>query len=107
VGLLPHKRALVERLKDEPFSFVGMYGRSGVPAEIAARLKSENVTWRNGMDLGEAPDCLWSTWAVRGFPQFYLIDDQGVIRGRWFGDPGDELERGIEALLAELRARAK
>lgn len=105
---MPHKRALVERLKDEPFSFVGVYGRSGVPAEIAARLKSENVTWRNAMDLGEASaQPLWSRWAVRGFPQFYLLDGEGVIRGRWFGDPGDELERGIEALLAELRSGAK
>jgi len=107
VGLLPHEKALVERLKDEPFTFIGMYGRNGERTEIAARLRSENITWRNAMDLGEAEDgTLWSTWAVRGFPQFYLLDDEGVIRRRWFGNPGEDvLDREVEALLAEVRAR--
>ncbi|MSR62023.1 MAG: TlpA family protein disulfide reductase [Planctomycetes bacterium] len=109
MGLLPHEKALVQRLKDEPFTFLGMYGREGDPKEIAARLKSENITWRNAMDLGEASDgTLWSTWAVRGFPQFYVLDEQGVIRQRWFGNPGEDVIDGtIEALMAELRTKKK
>ena len=109
MGLLPHVRALVERHKDEPFSFVGMYGREGDPAEIAARMKSEGIVWRNGMDLGEAGDgTLWSTWAVRGYPQFFVLDENGVIRKRWFGNPGEDvIDREIDALLAELRAKKK
>ena len=106
MGLMPQKKALVERLKDEPFSFLGLFGREGDPKEIAARMKRENINWRNGLCLGEPKDgVLWSTWAVRGFPQFYLVDAQGVIRRRWFGDPGTELEPAIEALLAEKRKR--
>jgi hypothetical protein len=97
-------RALVERHRDEPFTFLGMYGREGDPREVAQRMKAEDITWRNAMVLGEIEaQPLWSTWAVRGFPQFYLLDAQGVIRGRWFGDPGSELETSIGALLAELR----
>ena len=107
MGLLPHEKALVERLKDRPFTFIGMYGRSGDPQEIAQRLERENITWRNAMDLGEAEDgTLWSSWAVRGFPQFYLLDDEGVIRRRWFGNPGEGvLDREVDALLEEVRAR--
>ena len=106
MGLLPQKKALVERLKDEPFSFLGMFGREGNPKEIAARMQTENINWRNALDLGEASDgVLWSTWAVRGFPQFYLVDAKGVIRRRWFGDPGTELEPAIEECLAEIRKR--
>jgi hypothetical protein len=106
MGLMPHKKALVERLKDEPFSFLGLFGREGDPKEIAARMKRENINWRNGLCLSEPKDgVLWSTWAVRGFPQFYLLDAQGVIRRRWFGDPGTELEPAIEALLAEAKTR--
>lgn len=106
MGLLPHKKALVERLEDQPFSFVGMFGREGDPKEIAARMKRENINWRNALDLGEPEDGpLWSTWAVRGFPQFYLLDGAGVIRARWFGDPGDGLEREIERLLGEQPKR--
>ena len=103
MGLLPHKKALVERRREQPFTFIGMYGREGDPAEIAARFEREGITWRNAMDLGEARDgTLWSTWAVRGFPQFYLIDEKGVIRKRWFGDPTGDLDLAIDALLAEM-----
>jgi hypothetical protein len=107
VGLLPHVKALVERLRDQPFTFIGMYGREGDPAQIAARFEREGIVWRNAMDLGTAESgCLWSTWAVRGFPQFYLLDDQGVIRKRWFGNPGEDvLDREIDALIAEVRKR--
>lgn len=107
MGLLPHKKALVERLKDQPFSFLGMFGREGDPKEIAARMKKESINWRNALDLGEAEDHpLWSSWAVRGFPQFYLLDDKGVIRARWFGNPGEDVvDRAIDALLAEVRTR--
>lgn len=96
----------MERLADQPFSFLGIFGRNGDPAEIAARMEKEGIAWRNGLDLGEPEDgVLWSRWAVRGFPQFYLLDAEGVIRRRWFGDPGAELEPAIEELLAEARAR--
>ena len=107
MGLLPHVKALVKRLEGEPFQFVGMYGREGDPAEIAARMEKEGVTWRNALDLGEpGKGAFWSTWAVRGFPQFYLLDDRGVIRQRWFGNPGEDvLDREVDALLAEIRAR--
>jgi len=58
------------------------------------------------MDLGEAPHTHWSRWAVRGFPQLYLLDAEGVIRQRWFGNPGEEvLDQEIDALLAEHKAR--
>ncbi len=96
----------MERLADQPFTYLGMYGREGDPRAIAQRLTEAGITWRNAMDLGEAKDgTLWSRWAVRGFPQFYLIDAQGVIRRRWFGDPGAELEPAIAGCLAELRSR--
>jgi hypothetical protein len=107
VGLLPHVQALVQRFEDQPFTFLGMYGREGEREAIAARLARERVSWRNAMDLGTAEGgALWSRWAVRGFPQFYLLDDRGVIRGRCFGDPDlDELATRIEGLIAEAQAR--
>lgn len=107
MGLLPHKKALVERLEDQPFTFLGMFGRDGDPEEIAARMKQENINWRNGLDLGEAEDGThWSTWAVRGFPQFYLLDEQGVIRQRWFGNPGEDvMDREVDRLLAERKGK--
>ena len=107
MGLLPHKKALVERLAGQPFAYLGVFGRSGDPREIAARMEAEGIRWRNALDLGEAEDgTLWSRCAVRGFPQFYLLDEQGVIRRRWFGNPGEDvLDREIELLLSELRGK--
>lgn len=106
MGLLPHVKTLVKRLEHEPFRFIGMYGREGDPKEIARRMQQEGITWRNAMDLGEAGNTLWGRWAVRGFPQIYLLDADGVIRQRWFGNPGEEvLDREIEALIAEHKAK--
>jgi hypothetical protein len=108
VGLLPHVKALVKRLEGRPFEMIGVFGRSGDPAEIAARMQREGITWRNALDLGTAESgALWSTWATRGFPQFYLLDADGVIRRRWFGNPGEEvLDQEVLALLAEHEAAA-
>jgi len=107
VGLLPHEKALVQRLAGRPFKLIGVYGREGDPAQIAARMRREQLSWRNAMDLaGAEKGALSSRWAVRGFPQFYLLDGDGVIRRRWFGNPGEDLlDREVEALLAELEAR--
>jgi len=104
VALLPHEKALVQRLAERPFSLLGIYGREGDPQAIAERLRSEGIVWRNAMDLG--PEPLWPRWSVRGFPQFYLLDAQGVIRQKWYGDPGIEvLEHAVQALLGELEER--
>ena len=107
MGLLPHEKALVQRLAGRPFKLIGVYGRDGDPAEIAARMRREQLSWRNAMDLaGAEKGALWSRWAVRGVPQFYLLDGDGVIRRRWFGNPGEDLlDSEVEALLAELEAR--
>jgi hypothetical protein len=107
VGLLPHEKALVQRLQNRPFKLIGVYGRDGERAEIAARMQREKLNWRNAMDLaGAEGGALWSRWAVRGFPQFYLLDGDGVIRRRWFGNPGEDvLDREVESLLGELETR--
>lgn len=97
----------MQRFEDRPFTFLGMYGREGERSEIAARLSREGVSWRSAMELGKAQGgALWSRCAVRGFSQFYLVDDQGAIRGRWFGDPDlGQLATRIEALLEVGRTR--
>ena len=44
---------------------------------------------------------------MQGWPTIYLIDAQGVIRGSWVGNPGDDLlDERIEALVEKAeRAR--
>ena len=105
MGLLPQKKALVERLKDEPFSFLGMFGREGDPKEIAARMKRENINWRSALDLGEPKDGVALEHLGRArLPAVLPARRAGRDpRSSWFGDPTAELDGAIEELLAEAR----
>ncbi len=101
--MLPHERALVQRLKDEPFALIGV-NSDGEADAVQSRLEEADITWRNAIDV--TPDGPWATqWNVTGFPQLYLIDAEGVIREKWLGSPGDEvLDQKINELIAESKA---
>lgn len=101
--MLPHERALVQRLKDDPFALIGI--NSDGPLEVAAKQLSEgDITWRNAID--ETPMGPWATsWNVSGWPTLYLVDAKGVIREKWLGSPGDDvLDAKIDELVAEAKA---
>jgi hypothetical protein len=103
--MLPHEKALVERLKDKPFALLGINCGDGKIDEVAPRLVEEGIAWRNAIDdeaEGASLRSLAKTWNVHGFPQLYLVDAKGVIRQKWLGSPGDEvLDKEIDALVAE------
>lgn len=103
--MLPHEKALVERMKDKPFALLGINCHDGKVDELAPRLKKEGITWRNAVDDeadGEHLQSLAKAWNVHGFPQLYLIDAKGVIRNKWIGSPGDKvLDETIDKLVAE------
>ncbi len=98
--MLPHEKALVERLKDKPFALIGI--NSDGDAAVARKLLAEQgITWRNAIDVStEGP---WArAWNVSGWPTIYVLDHKGVIRFRDVRDA--ELETAVNALLAELEA---
>lgn len=101
--MLPHERALVKRLANDPFVLIGI-NCDGETDDVLPRLKKENITWRQGMDV--TPDGPWaSAWNVSGWPTLYLVDAKGVIREKWLGSPGDDvLDAKIDALVAEAKA---
>jgi len=100
--MLPHEKALVKRLTDQPFALLGV-NSDGEQEEVLPRLQEADITWRNAID--ETPNGSWSTqWNVSTWPTLYLIDAEGVIREKWIGSPGDEvLDRRIDELIAEAR----
>lgn len=101
--MLPHEKALVERLKDEPFALIGV--NSDGPAEsVLPRLQKEGINWRNAID--DTTSGPWATrWNISGWPTLFLIDAKGVIRERWVGSPGDAvLDAKIDELIAEAKA---
>jgi hypothetical protein len=98
--MLPHEKALVERLKDKPFALIGI-NSDGDAAAVRKLLAEQGITWRNAIDVStEGP---WArAWNVSGWPTIYVLDHKGVIRFRDVRD--EELETAVNALLAELEA---
>ena len=98
--MLPHEKALVERLKDKPFALIGI-NSDGDTATVRKLLAEQGITWRNAIDVStEGP---WArAWNVSGWPTIYVLDHKGVIRHRDLRD--DEFETAVNALLKELEA---
>lgn len=100
--MIPHEKALVERLKDEPFVLFGVN-----TDKDAARYRQEaaemGVTWPNlfqGGTDGPVP----TKWGVSGYPTIYVVDAEGVIRYRDLR--GEALEQAVLRLIAEAKGEA-
>lgn len=90
-----HERALVERLKDQPFALVG-YNFGDELEHIQDAVVENNLTWRSF--FGGKDRTVPEKYAVQGFPTIVIIDAEGVIRSVGHRT-NDEL---IEELLAEM-----
>ena len=47
--MLPHERALVEQLKDEPFALIGI-NSDGKADKVFKMLEEQDIAWRNAID---------------------------------------------------------
>ena len=100
--MLPHEKALVERLKDKPFALLGI--NSDGPAEDVRTILLENqITWRQAID-GSTEGPLASSWNVHGWPTIFVLDAKGVIRFRDLRDAA--LEEAVVKLVEEAGAGA-
>lgn len=100
--MIPHEKALVERLMDEPFVLFGV-NTDKDPARYRAQAESMGVTWPNlfqGGTDGPVP----TKWGVSGYPTIYVVDAEGVIRYRDLR--GEALEEAVLLLIAEAKGEA-
>ena len=98
--MYPHERSLVKQLADKPFAIVGVNSDSDRDA-IREIVKEKNLTWRsfwNGPEGTSGP--ISTAWNVSAWPTIYVIDAEGRIRYK--NVQGEELDRGLETLLAEM-----
>jgi len=106
VQSIPHARALVERLKNEPFALVGVNTDSNKDKyknEVGAR----QVTWRSAW-TGSTSNPISRLFKVSGYPTVFIIDHKGLIRRRFVGAPPQrELDTLLEKLIAEAKADSK
>ena len=97
--MLPHEKALVQRLHAEPFALIGI-NNDGPADEVLPRFQKEGITWRNAIEPEKGS--LASSWNISGYPNLYLIDAQGVIRQHWLGSPDVKvLDQKVDELVAE------
>ena len=98
VAMIPHERAMVERLKDDPFVLVSISADEELETlkEFLGKEPMPWPQWWSGRDGGIVED-----WDVEQFPTTYLIDAKGIIRFKDLRD--EELETAVRGLLKEAR----
>jgi hypothetical protein len=101
VGEIPHEKALVERLKNEPFALVGV-NTDDDKDEYRRNLADYGVTWRSSWQGSTSGP--WPTqWGINSYPTIFVLDAEHRIR--FLDARGEELGRVVDELLAEMKAK--
>jgi thiol-disulfide isomerase/thioredoxin len=101
INVMPYVKEWYERYKDQGLVVVGVhtpeYGYEKLTANVAAAVK------RFGIQYPVAQDNSYATWTAYGnvyWPALYLIDRDGHVVYRHFGEGGyDETDAQIRQLL--------
>ena len=97
--MYPHERSLVARLKDEPFTILGV---NSDPADrYREAIERENITWPSFWDGGDTSGPIATKWGVRGWPTIYILDHEGIIRDK--NKRGEAMDEVVDKLLAEMK----
>lgn len=97
MGMVPHERELVARMKGRPFALVGINGDEDREAAKAATGENR-MTWPsfwNGGPNGPITD----RWNVKSWPTVYVLDHRGVIRFKQVREKS--LDEAVDALVRE------
>jgi thiol-disulfide isomerase/thioredoxin len=96
--LVPHERALVERLAGKPFVLLGISGDED--RERAKRaVVEERITWKSWWNGGPTGP-ITETFSVEGWPTVYVLDARGTIRSKEVFEK--KLDEAVDALLKEM-----
>jgi len=98
--MYPHERSLVKRLEGKPFVLVGVNSDNN-REELKKVLIKEQITWRSWWDGGSTEGPIATRWNVMGWPEIYVIDHRGVIRGRVLR--GTALDRLVDELVKDVQ----
>jgi len=79
--LVPAEKELANLYKGRPFTILGINADRDL-GDLQAYLANANLPWPNIIDrTGD----ISKGWGIDSLPSFVLIDEEGVIRGRWRG----------------------
>jgi thiol-disulfide isomerase/thioredoxin len=98
VAMIPEEGRLVEHWEGKPFAIVGVNGDSDLP-DAKSAAQQHGVSWRS---FRQGDGQTVRAWGVLGWPTFYLIDAEGIVRRRWVGEqPYESLIGSIEPLIEQ------
>lgn len=98
---VPFERKLMERMKGKPFVLLGVNADPKKDG-LAKAMKDAGIEWRSWFD-GEPAGPIASRWDIRGLPQTFVIDADGVIRHiHLFQKPLDD---AVDALIQEMESK--
>lgn len=78
---MPHKEALYEMMKDEPFQMLGMLFRDD-PANLAEYYKTQKVS---PPTLISPDNESAKIYGITGVPETFIIDKEGIVREKIVG----------------------
>jgi len=87
---------LAKHFAGEPFSIVGVFVWNDLEAG-RAEAERRGMSWRSFWDRRDGP--IAKEWNVRGWPDVWVLDRQGIIRHRELRGP--DLRKAVEQLLKE------
>ncbi len=95
---IPQERELAERLKDKPFTLLGV-ATDESPDALKKMLGENKINWPNIYDGKRGEGAIHKQWNILRVPTIYVIDKEGVIRHRDLH--GKALEDAVEKLLSK------
>jgi thiol-disulfide isomerase/thioredoxin len=95
--MIPHERELVARMKGKPFELISL-SVDDKKETLQKFLEKEQMPWTHWWDNGKESSIV-GKYRIRGYPTIYVLDHNGVIRHKWFMDPGP---RAMDAAIDEL-----
>lgn len=98
--MIPHEKALVKRLENEPFVLLGI-NTDPDKAEYRKQIAANGITWRSVWD-GSTRGPLCMAWGITSFPTIYVLDAKGTIRHTTLR--GAQLDQAVDALILEAKA---
>lgn len=100
MGLVPHERALVERLAGRRFVLLGIDGDED-REKARSVVDQERITWRSWWNGGPSGP-ITERWNIDSWPTVYVLDARGVIRYKQV--IRERLDEAVDGLLKELES---
>ena len=100
--MIPSQRDLVDRMKGQPFTLLGINTDGMSRSALQERLQREKITWPQIADGSGGP--VTRLWNVHAFPTVYIIDHRGIIRAKKiYGE--EKIEKKVAKLIKKAPKR--